>query len=50
MMNIVAADGDDLVQAIPNGHLLSTKYGYPTSYLAPTAWGCQQKAVNGTVA
>ncbi|KAG0151508.1 hypothetical protein CROQUDRAFT_36552 [Cronartium quercuum f. sp. fusiforme G11] len=49
MMNIVQADGDQLVQEVRNAPLLYSKYGYTTRYLATQAWSCQQKSINGTV-
>ncbi|KAA1134433.1 hypothetical protein PGTUg99_002586 [Puccinia graminis f. sp. tritici] len=42
-MNIVRADGDKMNQQIPNGNLLSRKYGFETKYLISTAWSCQEK-------
>ncbi|KAA1081393.1 hypothetical protein PGT21_035143 [Puccinia graminis f. sp. tritici] len=43
LMNIVRADGDKMNQQIPNGNLLSRKYGFETKYLISTAWSCQEK-------
>ncbi|OAV90684.1 hypothetical protein PTTG_28234 [Puccinia triticina 1-1 BBBD Race 1] len=43
LMNIVRADGDKMNEKIPNGNLLSQKYGFETKYLISTAWSCQEK-------
>ncbi|MBW0492687.1 hypothetical protein O181_032402 [Austropuccinia psidii MF-1] len=44
MMNIVRAQADKMIEKIPHANLLSSKYGFNTSFLATTAWSCQQKA------